>query len=80
MIWFSDENIDIEMIIKESICSSDQENDENEIFGGKNQLASEGTIKKETVAINKNNFKCLHCEEILSRKSNFNRHFDRKHL
>ena len=88
MIWFSNENIDIEMIVKnrwipgdinEILSSSDQENDENEKVGEKNQLTSEETIKKETVAIDKNNFKCSECGEIFSRKSNLKRHFDRKH-
>ena len=55
MIWFSNENIDIEMIINnrwilgdisESISSSDQENDENEKVGKKNRVASKETIKK----------------------------------
>ena len=88
MIWFSNENIDIEMIVKnrwipgdinEILSSSDQENDENEKVGEKNQLTSEETIKKETGAIDKNNFKCSECGEIFSRKSNLKRHFDRKH-
>ena len=85
MIWFPNENIDIEMLINnrqilgdinDSICNSDLENDENEVVGEKNQLASEETIKKETVAIDKNNFKSSECGEIFSRKSNLKRHFD----
>ena len=65
--------------INEGISSSDQENDENENVGQKNQLTSEETIKKKTVAIDKKNFKCSECGEIFSRKSNFKRHFDQKH-
>ena len=54
MIWFSNENIDVEMIINnrwilgdinESMSSSDQENDENEKVSEKNQVASGETIK-----------------------------------
>ena len=54
MTWFSNEKIDIEMIINnrwilgdinESISSSDQENYENEKAGEKNQVTSEKTIK-----------------------------------
>ena len=74
MIWFSNENIDIEMIIynrsilgdiNESISSSDQENESM-----KNQLASEETIQKENVAINKNNFKFSKCRKIFRRDNN----------
>ena len=49
--------------INEGISSSDQENDENEKVGQKNQLTSEETIKKETVAIDKKNFKCKNVEK-----------------
>ena len=88
MIWFSNEYIDIEMIINnkwilgdinESTSSADQENDENKKVSEKNQVASEKTIKKETVAIDKENFKCSECGDIFSRKSNLKSHFDRKH-
>ena len=88
IIWISNENINIEMIINnrwilddinESISSSDQENDENEKVSGKGQLVSKETIKKETLEIDKNNFKCLECGEIFSRKRNLKRRFDRKH-
>ena len=82
----NDSKIDIEMIVnnrwilsyinKSIISSSDQEKDENEKVGEKNQLTLEETIKKETVAIDKNNFKCSECGEIFSRKSNLKRHFD----
>ena len=70
MTWFSNEDIDIEIIIdnrwilgeiNESISSSDQENYENEKLGEKNQVASEETIKKEIVVIDKENFKCSEC-------------------
>ena len=37
------------------------------------------TIKKETLAIVKNNCKCSECGEIFSRKRDLKRHFDRKH-
>ena len=66
MTWFSNENIDIEIIminrwilgdINKSISSSDQENDENEKVGEKHQVAFEETIKKETVVIDRENFK-----------------------
>ena len=88
MIWFSNENIDRDMIINnrwilgginEGISTSDQENDENEKVDEKNQVASEETVKKKTVAIGKENFKCSECGEIFSRKSNLKRHFERKH-
>ena len=55
MTWFSNENIDIEMIIgnrwilgeiNESISSFDDENYENEIVGEKNQVASERSKKR----------------------------------
>ena len=72
MTWFSNENVDMEMIIEnkwilgdinESISTSDQENYENEKVGEKNQVASEETIKKETVVIDKENFKCSDAEK-----------------
>ena len=88
MTWFSNENIDIEMIIdnrwilgkiNKIISISDQENYENEKIGEKNQVASEETIKKETVVIDKENLKCSERGEIFSTKSNLKRYFDRKH-
>ena len=65
--------------INKSISSSDQENDENEKVGEKNQVAFEETIKKETVVIDRENFKYSKCGEIFSRKNNLKRHFNRKH-